>query len=501
MSHCGKTRALFAKSVIALVSSGSLGIVTPVFAQSSEAVRTEARERFDRGLRLFNQGDASGALAEFSVAYERSPHPLVLFNIALVYEALGKPVQAVDAAERLLAEPSGLSPDRVGRLRSLRAEQALRIGSLEITVNVPGATLEVDGEAAGTAPLASPLRVSTGAHLVTVIARDHAPARRTVLVASGARHTENVTLEPLSGALGQLRVKSSVPDAQVFVDGQPAGTTPLAASLALAPGTHQIELRRAGYATAAQAVAVGQGSSGDITLEPVASPELLTTEGGSLALRLSEEESVVFVDGTPRGGYAKPLRLPAGRHRLRVERAGFFPFERDVFVNKGTPGEVTVELQPTPEFRADYVSSARTRRTIGYVTGGAGALFTLGGAGFLVWNAGQKSEKEDAFDELLFESEPGSGRRCDPMGTAELSCAKERELALEELDEARSRDVYGWVGLGVGVAALGAGAVLVLTGDDPDRYEPRPESDVFGRLEVVPFGGPGATGLRLRGAF
>jgi hypothetical protein len=172
-----------------------------------------------------------------------------------------------------------------------------------------------------------------------------------------------------------------------------------------------------------------------------------------------------------------------------------------VFVNQGAPGEILVELQPTPEFRADYVSSARTRRTIGYVTGGAGALFTLGGAGFLVWNAGQKSDKEDAFDEILFESEPGSGRRCDPMGMAELSCEKEREIALEELDEARGRDVYGWVGLGVGVAALGTGAVLVLTGDDPDRYEPRPESDVFGRLELVPFAGPELTGLRLRGAF
>jgi len=44
-------------------------------------------------------------------------------------------------------------------------------------------------------------------------------------------------------------------------------------------------------------------------------------------------------------------------------------------------------------------------------------------------------------------------------------------------------------------------AVLVFTGDDPERYEPRPESDVFGRLEFVPFAGPDVTGLRVRGVF
>jgi hypothetical protein len=482
---------------------GSLLAAPSLSAQTSETARNEARERFDRGLRLFNQGDAAGALAEFLRANELSPHPLVLYNVALVYEALAKPVQAVDTAERVLSQPGNLSTDRVAKLQSLRTEQAARIGTLELVVNAPGAAVDLDGEAVGTTPLSGPVRLATGSHLLSVISRDHLPVRRTLLVASGAKLVETINLEPLNGRLAHLTLVTRVPDAQVLVDGQPAGLTPLPASLALAPGTRQIELVRAGYQTARQSVQVGEGSSGTLALDPVLAPETLGSAGGTLALSISEKDSVIFVDGQPRGAYAGAFRLPAGRHRLRVERAGFFGFERDVLIPKGSRADVTVELEPTPEWRADYVSSARSRRTWGYITGGAGAVLALGGTGFLIWNAGQKSEKEEAFDALIYESEPGSERRCDPMSTADASCQVEREIALQELDDARSRDVYGWIGVGVGAAALGLGVVLVVTGNDPNRYEPRPESDVFGRLRLEPVGyaGPGGALAGLRGAF
>ncbi|HEY3493650.1 MAG TPA: PEGA domain-containing protein [Polyangiaceae bacterium] len=493
-----------ARCLLALAAgTAPLLAASPGRAQAPEAARSEARERFDRGLRLFNQGDAGGALAEFLRAYELSPHPLVLYNVALVYEVLAKPVQAVDTADRLLAQPGNLSADRIAKLQALRAEQASRIGTLELVVETPGASVDVDGEAVGTTPLPGPLRVATGSHVVSVISRDHLPVRRTLLVASGAKLVEKVTLEPLTGRLAQLTLVTKVPDAQVLIDGQPVGLTPLPASLALAPGNHQIELVRSGYESARRSVALGEGSSGTLELDPLPSPATLATAGGTLTLAISEPDSVIFIDGEPRGAYAGPLRLPAGKHRLRVERAGFFSFERDALVPLGSRADVAVELQPTPEWRADYVSSARTRRTWGYITGGTGAVLVLGGAGFLIWNAGEKSEKEETFDALIHESEPGSGRRCDPMSTADASCPVERQIALEELDDARARDVFGWVGVGVGAAALGLGAVLVLTGDDPNRYEPRPESDVFGRLRLEPLGyaAPGGGMAGVRGAF
>src|ERR1700727_2890609 len=75
---------------------------------ASEAVRQEARERFDRGLRLFNDGDNPGALAEFKRAFELIPNPLVLYNIGLVYSAMGRPVEAVDALDKVIASADAL---------------------------------------------------------------------------------------------------------------------------------------------------------------------------------------------------------------------------------------------------------------------------------------------------------------------------------------------------------------------------------------------------------
>jgi hypothetical protein len=40
--------------------------------------------------------------------------------------------------------------------------------------------------------------------------------------------------------------------------------------------------------------------------------------------------------------------------------------------------------------------------------------------------------------------------------------------------------------VGVGAAALGTGLVLWLTGPDPDKYEPKTDSNVFAKSRVIP---------------
>ena len=67
----------------------------------------------------------------------------------------------------------------------------------------------------------------------------------------------------------------------------------------------------------------------------------------------------------------------------------------------------------------------------------------------------------------------------------------------EDLSQKKDRQIYGWIGVGVGAATLGTGVVLWLTGNDPHRYDPKPESDVFGTLQVVPLVGPETAGLLL----
>ena len=473
----------------------------PSLAAQSESAKREARERFDRGLRLFNQGDDGGALAEFRRAYELIPHPLVLYNTGVVLAAMRRPVEALDALDRLLASPGDVSADRLEHARRLRAEQSARVAELAITSNVAGARIEIDGVEVGQTPLAEPLKVASGERVVALIAPGHAPSRRRVTVAGGRRATLDVKLDPVEGRLAMLSVSSTVPDAEILIDGKPAGKTPLAGPLAVVPGKRVVDVRRAGYRSVRRVVDLAGGASAKVDAPLVVDPGKLTSDGGKLALVISEPDAVVFVDGAPRGAYAGPIPLPAGLHRVRVERAEFFPFERDVEVPRGGSERVEIELLPTPEKRAAYRDAATSQRTWGWVSVGAGAAIVAGGAAFLLWNRSEQSDAEDRSDALAPQEQACLDGTASQKGINCAAVEEQLRIVIEDKDAVNSRYPWGFAAVGLGVVGVGLGVYLLVSNDDPDRYEPRPESDVFGRVRVLPSFGAGNAALTVQGAF
>src|SRR5688500_16397945 len=189
--------------------------------------RAEAAERFDRGLKLFNDGDNAAALAEFKRANELVPNRLVLFNIGLVYAAMKRPVDATQTLDRVLADPGPLSAERLTVARATRDEQAKRVGFLELTTNVP-AVVEVDGVETAKTPLQGPLPVASGTRIASVVAAGHLPVRKEVTVAGAARVPLALQLQPSDTRLAQLVIRTSLPGVDVFIDGELAGRTPLA---------------------------------------------------------------------------------------------------------------------------------------------------------------------------------------------------------------------------------------------------------------------------------
>ncbi|HET9931728.1 MAG TPA: PEGA domain-containing protein [Polyangiaceae bacterium] len=469
--------------------------------KSLEAAKAEARERFDRGLKLFNQLDNEGALAEFTRAYELVPHAVVLYNIALVYAAMSKPVQAKEAFDRLLLAPAGLDPQKLERAMAERDQQAALIAEVEIASAVAGAQIEIDGIAVGKTPLSAPLKLASGSHIIGVVGSGYVPLRKQVTLAGNTRTKLDFELVLADAVLAHIDVRTRIPKLEVLLDGQFVGLTPLPASLAIVPGAHQIEARRVGYRTFSQGIEVGAGSTGAIDVNPDVDPTALSASGGQLELAISEPNAVVFIDGESRGQYQSPLILPQGEHIARVERADFFPIERRVTVPVRGRVTVTIELEPTPEKRARYRSATVARRTWGYVATAAGALIAGGGGGFLIWNSQKKSEKKDLFDAQAARHQPGGD--CDPTMVQASTCDTELQLALDNLDSARKRDAYGIAGLIAGGALLGTGLVLLIGNDDPNRYEPKPESDVFANLRVTPSAWftPGGSGVGLVGSF
>jgi hypothetical protein len=204
----------------------------------------------------------------------------------------------------------------------------------------------------------------------------------------------------------------------------------------------------------------------------------LDREHGVLQLIVSEPNSLVTINGKPAGVGQSRYELPLGRHRLLVHSAGFIDYTRDVVVEP-TGTSTKIDLMPTSEFLSEYTSSARSQRTWGWISAGAGVAIMGGGVGYLVWNQGEKDKSAQKFNDFVQGVEDGETGAC-----TNSSCEARLKLYANDKKKAEDRDVYGWVGVGVGAATAAFGAGLLIWGDDINRYAPRQDSDVFGSLRL-----------------
>jgi tetratricopeptide (TPR) repeat protein len=224
-------------------------------ARANDDPRAAARSHFERGNELAGSGAYEAALAEFRQAYEKSPHFAVLYNMGLCLVALGRPIEAIEAFRKYLAE--GRSEVPAARRDEVEAQIATldsRLAELSVTTDRPGARVLVDGRDVGQTPLAGPVRLGAGKHDVSASVEGAPAASRTVELREAERRAVNFTFAvPADGA-----TKPPAP---------PLTTAPLPTP-ALAPSPPKARddsftsgpYRTLGYALAGAGVAVGGGA-------------------------------------------------------------------------------------------------------------------------------------------------------------------------------------------------------------------------------------------------
>ncbi|HKO48466.1 MAG TPA: PEGA domain-containing protein [Polyangiaceae bacterium] len=471
----------------------------------AELNKSQAAQRFDRGLQLFNEGDNAGALAEFKQTYALMPNPIVLFNIGLVYAAMSRPVDAVDALTPVV-DSATLSPEQRERAQKTLTDQQQRIARVSVSTVPAGARIDVDGVEVARTPLAGPLRVAEGNHVIGAVAEGYAPARKEIIVAGNA--DASVSFELLLSTAkrpANLTIRSRIVDAEVLLDDQPIGKTPLASSIAVPGGQHRIELRRAGYLSGKQQVEVGESSTAEVTLDLAVDSRALAKDGADLTISVREPHLNLSIDQEPLRLYTGTLRLPKGVHHLHLEQAGYQPFDQEVTLDSQKPLLLTPYLMPTPEARKAHNDNVRMHRTWGWILTGAGAAVAAGGVTWLAINSSKKDDALAVYNQTVDNAEnpPNKDSVCylsGVNGDAEL-CKAEVDAAKDDYDSAKARDVPGYIALGVGGAALATGVVLLLTGDSAHRYDP-PEKQAKAKAPtwaITP--GPGRLGLGLRASF
>ena len=154
----------------------------------------EARQRFDRGLEMYTEGDYDLALIEFSRAHELVPDYRVLYNIAQVSMMLGRYARAREALERYLREGAdGIGTERRQAVQLDLDSLVGRTATLSVVSNVEGAEVLVDDELLGTCPMKAPVLLDAGTHEVSVRAPGYLAASKRITLAG--RDAVNLAIE------------------------------------------------------------------------------------------------------------------------------------------------------------------------------------------------------------------------------------------------------------------------------------------------------------------
>jgi hypothetical protein len=151
-------------------------------------------------------------------------------------------------------------------------------------------------------------------------------------------------LEPFTT---RLTVHATEDGAEVTVDDEPLGTTPLGAPLVVDIGERKIRLTKEGFMPFEKALAVG--GSADLSLEAKLEKEV---HEGHLTVNAPSGSSVVL-DEKPIGSGKVELAVPTGGHQLRVTAPGMRPYQSEVLIQDRETRtiEVVLEAEEVPKIR------------------------------------------------------------------------------------------------------------------------------------------------------
>ncbi len=214
------------------------------------------------------------------------------------------------------------------------------VGVVRVLSEAPGARAYLDGTDMGPVPV-DIKDVKAGDHIVQVKAPGFQPGEKQITVAAGGSQIVKFDLNPeASGDQGTLEVVSSVPEAEVFIDGASVGRVPVKKKVAA--GEHPVVVRLPGFKSWEQTVRVEPGAELRVQaeLKSVGRLRILSTPLGAQ----------VLINGVPatddKGNDRTPLdvEVEVGETVVQLSSPGFLPFSQTLTVEGGKMAMVNPEL-------------------------------------------------------------------------------------------------------------------------------------------------------------
>ncbi|TPV95235.1 MAG: PEGA domain-containing protein [Myxococcales bacterium FL481] len=358
------------------------------------------KQLYDQAHVAFLAGRYEDAATMFDDGYTRSRLVAFLFNSAVAWERAERTDTAVERyAEYLVAAPDAsdresiavrldmlrrnLQRKRAGQEQTAMANQMQTKGVAIVTTTPAGAQLRLDdpdGPVFATAPFRGTL--PPGKHVIHVSAQGYRSISRAFPDNQGKVLIGHFSLSE-EYFLGHLEIKSTVPEADVFLlqrtDGEgrpvapspdadiPVGRTPF--SNQLPPGRWRVRVAKPGYQQTEQELDIRQGKVATVNVRPQLISHAIIKFGaqtpasvGAIA-HLSRDEPQRLCE------LPCEASLPVGEHTIVVRKPGKKPLEFDVRVRAADFVRVDVQLEPKTRRLPAVVTAV--------MTGGAAVVGTV----------------------------------------------------------------------------------------------------------------------------
>jgi hypothetical protein len=177
----------------------------PAFGQGTKASSRGAQPAADdvdtRVEKLYNAGVAAAgkkqwekARSLFEEAFKLKPVPQIAANLGNTELELGRAREAAEHFEYFLREDKAAKRTDREAVQALLERATAKIGTLQVTVDVEGAEVLIDGRTVGKSPLAAPIYVDPGSYTIEARAPGRTPASQQAALAAGAKLSINLKL-------------------------------------------------------------------------------------------------------------------------------------------------------------------------------------------------------------------------------------------------------------------------------------------------------------------
>ena len=223
-------------------------------------------------------------------------------------------------------------------------------GTVSITSRVTGVEVWIGTDKLGETRLGSPLvrdNLPPGRYRVKALKPGYQPWEQEVQVSADKRTEVAIDLQLLPGTVS---ITSRVTGVEVWVGTDKLGETTAGSSLLrdnLPPGSYRVKALKSGYQLWEQEVQITAGKRMDMVLD-------LTPLPGSAAITGHVAGAEVWIGTdklgeTTAGSALVRDNLPPGSYRIKAQKQGYRPWEREVQVTAGKRTDVVIELTPLPE--------------------------------------------------------------------------------------------------------------------------------------------------------